>query len=32
MTKPEVMRVMAALTALYPQARAELHFSNPLKR
>ncbi len=31
MTKPEVMRVMDALTALYPQARAELHFSNPFE-
>lgn len=31
MTKPDVARVLDALSMLYPDARAELHFSNPFE-
>ncbi len=31
MLKPDVGRVLDALSALYPEARAELHFSNPFE-
>ena len=32
MDAQKAQKVLAALTALYPEARAELHFSNPTKR
>ena len=31
MYRPDVTRVLDALSALYPEARAELHFSNPFE-
>ena len=31
MVQPDVRRVLDALSALYPEARAELHFSNPFE-
>ena len=31
MLKPDVSRVLDALSSLYPEARAELHFSNPFE-
>ena len=31
MLKPDVSRVLDALSTLYPEARAELHFSNPFE-
>jgi endonuclease-3 len=31
MTQPNVARVLDALSILYPEARAELHFSNPFE-
>lgn len=31
MLKPDAARVMDALSVLYPEARAELHFSNPFE-